>query len=419
MNPAQRVGALAGFPAILKGSEFLMPDSLRLFRSVPASSALLAALLGVGAGCSDAGDAAGSGGNAGTLPEWGIETRPIGQTCVPPATTSAQAGLLSASGCVEPADAKKPAATLMPYGVASPLWSDSAEKHRYIALPDDTVVHVRDCSSTPSECDAPEDGGTGQDDGDWDFPIGTVFMKTFALEGKLIETRLLMRKGEFDWWGFSYRWRDDQSDAELLASNTDGYDAEVEGPLGPQTWHFPSRQQCLQCHTTAAGVSLGLDTSQLNGDFEYPNGAVGNQIETLAHAGVFEATPAPEPAYPDPSNRDLPLEARARSYLHANCSLCHRPGSNYTGFDLRFSVAFEDTELCGQAPDKGDLGVSGALRIAPGEPEKSVLSLRMHSLETATNGSFRYRMPQIGSRVVDELGTSVVDDWILSQTACP
>jgi uncharacterized repeat protein (TIGR03806 family) len=375
----------------------------------------MSAFAGFSVGCSD--DSASGDDGADMQPEWGIETRPTGQTCVPPATTGAQAPLLSASGCVDPADPKKAAATLMPYGVASPLWSDGAEKHRYLALPDEATVHVRNCTDTPSECDAPEDGGTGQDDGDWDVPVGTVLMKTFALEGRLIETRLLMRKGNFDWWGFSYRWRDDQSDADLLASNTDGYDAEVEGPAGIQTWHFPSRQQCLQCHTTAAGVSLGLDTSQLNTEFRYPNGVAANQLATLAHAGVFDRTPEPRPAYADPAAADLGLEERARSYLHANCSLCHRPGSNYTGIDLRHTTSLGDSHLC-DAPDKGDLGVAGALRLVPGEPESSVVSLRMHSLETSGDGAFLYRMPQIGSNVVDELGTSLIDEWIASLTAC-
>jgi uncharacterized repeat protein (TIGR03806 family) len=344
---------------------------------------------------------------------WGIEARPTGQTCVPPATTSAQPPLLSESGCADPADPTKPAATLLPYGIASPLWSDHAEKQRFIALPDGATIHVRNCAATPAECEAPERGGTGQDDGDWDFPAGTVFVKSFALAGKLIETRLLMRKGEFDWWGFSYRWRDDQSDAELLASNTDGYDATYEGPDGPQSWHFPSRQQCLQCHTTAAGVSLGLDTSQLNFEYEYPNGVTGNQLDTLAHIGLFETTPEKRPVYPSPADAALSAEERARSYLHANCSFCHRPGSNYTGIDLRFGIALEDMHLCGEAPDKGDLGASGALRLNPGAPESSVLSLRMHTLDAL------FRMPQIGSRVVDAAGTGSVDAWIASLADCP
>jgi uncharacterized repeat protein (TIGR03806 family) len=361
-----------------------------------------------GAGASGASGTGGSG-----SPTWGIETRPTGQTCVTPETTSAQPMLLSESGCVDPADPTKPAATLLPYDVASPLWSDNAEKHRFIALPDGMNIHVRNCTTTPAECDPPEDGGTGQDDGDWDFPIGTVLVKTFSLGGKLVETRLLMRKREFDWWGFSYRWREDQSDAELLASNTDGYDGQYAGPDGMQNWHFPSRQQCLQCHSTAAGVALGPDTSQLNFDFTYPNGVVGNQLETLEHIAVFDAPPTARAVYPTPSDEAQPVEERARSYLHSNCSLCHRPGGTYSGIDFRFTTPFEDTGLCGQAPEKGDLGVAGALRITPGDPEHSVLSLRMHTLDTA------FRMPQIGTGIVDDTGTGVVDAWISSLTSCP
>jgi len=370
---------------------------------------------GAGEGGSMAGGGAGGAGTAGQAgtPEWGIPARPTGQTCVPPTSEAMQPALLSMSGCVDPTNPTLPAATLIPYGVASPLWSDGAEKGRFIALPDAATIHVRNCMQTPAECMAPEDGGTGQDDGDWDFPVGTVFMKTFAFLGKLVETRLLIRRGEFDWWGFSYQWRDDQTDADLLASNTDGYDAMVEGPNGMVNWHFPSRPQCLQCHTTAAGVSLGPETDQLNVDYTYPNGVTRNQLEELEHIGAFEAPPASSPALPDPAGSG-DLEERARSYLHANCAICHRPGSNYTGFDVRFSTPFADTNLCNVMPEKAvPGGITGAMRIMPGDTSLSVVSLRMHSTDPA------FRMPQIGTRVVDDLGTTVVDDFITSLTACP
>lgn len=370
-----------------------------------------------GSGTSGAGNGGAAGGMAGAggsaAPMWGIETRPTGQTCLPPASMSAQPALLSATGCVDPMNPTRPAATLLPYGVASPLWSDAAEKARFVALPDGGTIHVRNCTTTPDECLAPEQGGTGQSDGDWDFPIGTVFMKTFAFEGKLIETRLLVRKGEFDWWGFSYQWRDDQSDADLLAANGDGYHAMVQGPNGMQDWHFPSRSQCLQCHTTAMGVAIGPETGQLDYEYTYPNGLTQNQLEVLSHIGVFDSAPVEQAALPDPADETVPLEARARSYLHSNCAMCHRPGANYTGFDTRYETPFAETMLCGVAPDKGDLGVTGALRISPGNPEQSVVSLRMHTLDPL------YRMPMIGSGVVDPGGTALIDEWITSLTACP
>ncbi len=332
--------------------------------------------------------------------------------CVRPATESAMPALLSMTGCVDPANPTLPAATMIPYTVSSPLWSDGAAKQRYFALPDGATIHVKNCELEPETCAAPDQGGTYEDEGDWDFPVGSVLMKTFALGERLVETRLLVRVGEFDWWGFSYEWLPDQSDAELLAPNVDGYDREV--PLGDstQSWHFPSRQQCLQCHTTAAGVALGPETSQLNVDFAYPNGVTDNQLETLEHAGFFDAPPPSRAPYPDPFGSGTE-EERARSYLHANCAICHRPGSNFTGFDLRYTTAFADTNLCNVPPEKGDLGVAGAMKVVPGDPSLSLLSLRMHSTDPMT------RMPQIGVRVVDDDATEVVDAWISSLTGCP
>jgi hypothetical protein len=167
---------------------------------------------------------------------------------------------------------------------------------------------------------------------------------------------------------------------------------------------------------TAAGVSLGPETSQLNYDFEYPNGVVGNQLETLEHIGVFEQAPPMRPAYPSPADTAAALDERARAYLHINCGICHRPGGNFTDFDARFATPLADMLLCGAAAEKAvpdEYMLTDPLRIDPGHPESSVVSLRMHSLEPT------FRMPQIGSRVVDAAGTKAVDDWITSLTACP
>jgi len=328
-----------------------------------------------------------------------------------------QPALLSATGCVDPTNPIKAAATLVPYGIATPLWSDGAEKHRYFALPDGGTIHVKDCTGDAPDCKDPvSGGGSYEDEGDWDFPDGTVFMKTFSFNGKLVETRLLMRKDKDNWWGFSYQWREDQTEADLLGTSSDGYDAMVPGPSGTVNWHFPSRGQCLQCHVTAAGVSLGPETSQLNFDFDYPNGAKGNQLDTLKHAGLFEKDPPARPVYPNPADTTLPLEERARSYMHINCGVCHRPGGNFTDFDARYATPLKDTLLCGQKAEKtipSEYMLTDPMRVDPGHPEKSVVSLRMHSLEPT------FRMPQIGSRVIDDVGTKAMDDWILSLTACP
>lgn len=367
----------------------------------------------------DGGSAGATAGSAGAnqagAPLWGIEERPIGQTCnAPPARDQAPL-LLSQTGCVDATDPKKPGATLIPYDVASPLWSDGADKLRYFALPDGASITVKDCETDPSGCE-PSDVAYTQDEGDWDFPDGTVLVKTFSFGERLIETRLLIRIDRDNWWGYSYEWRTDQSDADLLPSNMDGYVRTIETSEGLQPWHFPSRSQCLQCHTDITGRALGLETAQLNTPFAYPNGVVGNQLETLKRIGLFAEDGAPRelPAYPDPSDPNEPIGARARSYLHANCSNCHRRGTDASVLlDLRFEASFADTKLCNEPPEKGDLDVADALLITPGDPEKSVLSLRMHTLNSLV------RMPQIGTQVVDEGGTCVIDAWIRSLTDCP
>lgn len=298
---------------------------------------------------------------------------------------------LSKTGCADPADVKKPASGLVPYGVNAQLWSDGADKQRFIALPDGATATVKA-------------------DGDFDFPNGTVLVKTFAIAGKLIETRLFLRHDDGGWAGYSYEWLDDQSDAVLLPSSK-------KKTIGTQTWHFPSRSECVRCHTEAAGRTLGLELGQLNGDLTYPaTNRIANQLTTLEHIGVFDkplGKPASElAAYPDPYGTG-PLELRARAYLHANCSNCHREdGGGRGNMSLLFGLPLKDTASCNADPEAGDLGIAGAKLIVPGQPTKSLVSVRAHA--AGAN-----RMPPLASHVVDTKGMEVIDSWITSLAACP
>ncbi|HLV21560.1 MAG TPA: hypothetical protein VKZ49_11785 [Polyangiaceae bacterium] len=369
---------------------------------------------GGAAGSAGSAGAAGAAGSPGSS-MWGLTARVTPQTCLPPASRDAAPALLSQSGCVDPGDPTRPAAALIPYGITSPLWSDGAAKQRFIALPDDGTITVKNCAADPDACTEGTDTYTPLDDGDFSFPDGTVLVKTFGFGDRLVETRLLVRVDEFNWWGFSYEWRADQSDADLLPANETGFERSIETDTGTQTWHFPSRSQCLQCHTEATGRALGPEAAQLDADFTYPSGVVSHQLETLEHIGVIDpgAVPASIDPYPNPLDASAPLAARARSYLHANCANCHRPGGESSvTLDLRFGTPLGETGLC-DAPEKGDLGVAGALRVAPGDPASSVLSLRMKTLDPEV------RMPRIGTRVVDADAVAVIDAWIESLAACP
>jgi uncharacterized repeat protein (TIGR03806 family) len=293
---------------------------------------------------------------------------------------------LSETGCVDPEDPTTAAAGLIPYDVNTALWSDAAGKRRWMALPDGTSITVKE-------------------DGDFDFPIGSVLMKEFSYEQIPFETRLFVRHSDGGWAGYTYRWNDTLTDAELV-----GEDGLANQPIGTHTWSYPSRAQCLECHSAAAGRTLGLETAQLNGSIRYPSGIVANQLETLDAIGMFTnglgAAPEDLPALAPLTAPGHSLYARARSYLHSNCSNCHRPSGPGQGpMDFRYDVPFPEAAMCNEYPFLSDLGVEDARILTPGKPAMSILSLRMHTL----TGN---RMPKIGSRVVDLQGTATIDAWI-------
>lgn len=283
---------------------------------------------------------------------------------------------LSETGCLDPLDATKPPRGMIAYDVNAPLWSDGASKDRWLYVPSGKPIGVAA-------------------DGDFDVPPGSVAVKTFTVAGKKIETRLLVRYEDASWAGYSYEWNDEQNDALLLPSS------KTKALAGGQSWYFPSRGECFACHTPVAGYTLGLEQRQLDRD----EGGT-NQLTRFASSFEHPVTPGAL----------APLQAvDARSYLHANCSMCHREGSGAGAatLDLRIDKAFAETRTCNVAPQAGDLGVSGAKIIAPGDPMKSLLLLRMRALDTG-------RMPTLASRVVDEAGASAVEAWINAlPTACP
>jgi mono/diheme cytochrome c family protein len=156
---------------------------------------------------------------------------------------------------------------------------------------------------------------------------------------------------------------------------------------------------------------------QLDRSFQYPTGIQANQIATLEHVGAFDApvrrlTPLVDPRVPDPSGRML--DARARSYLHANCSNCHRPDGPFNGLDLRVDVPLAEMKLCNALPQKGDQGVAGAKLLVPGMPNESIVYLRMQAPDKAAG-----RMPTLASSVLDTQGLALVSDWIKATAACP
>jgi uncharacterized repeat protein (TIGR03806 family) len=298
---------------------------------------------------------------------------------------------LSETGCVEPGNPSQPTAGLIPYSENIPFWSDGAEKERHLALPNGTTIDV-------------------QPDGDFDMPNGSVLLKHFRLNGNLIESRFMVRHGDGDWAGYTYEWNPSLTDAQLVEAG--GKDVVIDG----QTWHYPSRTECLACHTDAAGGSLGVEALQLNGELTYPTtGRTANQLDTFDAVGLLGAPL--DPALKDEAltapDSAATLDERARSYLHANCSNCHRPGgTTQAGMDLRYDTAFDQMGICDVVPQNGDLGITDARLLVPGDPARSLLLERIKREDNT-------RMPPLSSNVVDTEGVALISDWILGIGGCP
>lgn len=289
---------------------------------------------------------------------------------------------LLASKCFDPAAPMGAVAGAIAYDVTTPLWSDGAAKERFVVIPKGQRITTRA-------------------DGDLVFPVGTVAVKSFSVDGRRVETRLLVQHDLEDWVGYSYAWNAQGTDADLVDGNR------LAELGGGKRWYFPSTSDCGACHTPAAGYTLGLETRQLLGaaqgatlsalEAKTTNPVDRATVKTLVSIDTASATP----------------ETRARSYLHANCSICHRQGSvaGSAEIDLRFDTPLAESGLCNE-PKNGDLGVAGARIVTPGAPERSVIALRMRTLDER-------RMPKLASRVVDEAGVAAVEAWIKTLAACP
>ena len=272
---------------------------------------------------------------------------------------------------------------VLPYTVNAPFWSDGAEKKRYLSLPADSTI---DFSAN----------------GAWHFPAGSTLIKSFYLEKKIVETRLLIKRPSHPGWdGYSYRWNDEGNEAFLLGvGHTEEYEVAESGSTRLHQHIFPSPSQCGSCHTAAAGYVLGVRTDQLNR---------GDQIQAWEQNGLFtEKLPASSTwgRLVDPADESVPLDIRARAYLSVNCASCHRPGNSMRAeLDLRFTTPLENTGLL-NAPQLGTIGASADSRLLiPGEPKHSVAYLRM--IDTGT-----YRMPPLASNRIDSEGATVIQDWI-------
>ena len=336
---------------------------------------------------------------------------------------------LSLTGLFKSTKDLTPAAGLIPYDVIAPQWTDGASKQRYIALPGTSQMEFETLTYPQPAPGAPPG---------WKFPDGTVLVETIQLEmergnpasRRRLETRILHHErlagdesvGDQYWQGYTYIWNDEQTDAMLL-EDPQGLDrtftildAEAAGGRRQHTWHFPSRTECTVCHNMAAKYVLGVQTLQMNRSHNY-GGQTANQLQVLAGLGLFtESLPKPAkdlPRLADYHDETEDIGVRARSYLHANCSHCHRKWGGGNGqFQLLATLDLPDIGTVNVRPGHGTFQIAQPQLIAPGDPYRSLIFYRMSKLGAG-------RMPRIGSRVIDQFGTRLIHDWITQLPAAP
>jgi len=272
------------------------------------------------------------------------------------------------TGCFDAPDA-------ITYDVKVPFWSAGATKERAIVVP-------------PGERISLWKGGLG-------IPARTTLVKTFSIAGRRVETRLLVKERSGLLTGWSYAWRDDQSDADLV-------DESRVVDVGGSPWWFPSSGDCRRCHNDTAGGLLGFTPTQLSRD---------DQQRLLVKYGII-FIPGAYPALAPLGDESASLTTRVRSYLDVNCSMCHRPGGpTPAALDLRITTPLADTGLC-DAPTSGAVGIDEEPRIvAFGHPERSVLLRRLSSIDSE-------RMPPLGAPVLDEAAIRLLTTWIETHPSC-
>ncbi len=230
------------------------------------------------------------------------------------------------------------------------------------------------------------------------------------LNTTMAETRLLMHHTDGSWAGYTYQWNAQGTEATRVVG---GLTTTING----QTWEFPSEANCLQCHTAAAGRTLGLETGQLNGDLLYPTtGRTANQVFTLNFIDTLRPVitlPVDQlPVIPNPFGTAGTQSDRARAWLHSNCSNCHRPsGGTPVNLDFRYTTSLMGTNACEAAPTTTDLGIANAKLIAVGDASRSVVVARVNLVGTNA-------MPPLARHSIDTQGVALLTAWINSLTSC-
>jgi hypothetical protein len=348
-----------------------------------------------------------------------------------PATVLALPKLLSQTGLYRNIGIKATRAisdtSVVAFQVNSALWSDGSHKERFISLLPGTKVVPTDTSK-------------------FAFPDGAVLIKNFLIDSVygdntgnsriFIETRFLVYQSSASakkWSGISYRWRRDQSDAELVDPEF-GLDTihnvRLNGQLVGKRWRYPSTMDCAECHKgdeSSKRGTLGFITPQLN---RVIGGT--NQLQSLFARGILSLNPMTGKSNVHrwyALNEDtVSLEKRARSYFASNCSHCHgnnvlhgQAVHNFDYFTANKRIAYQGDPSMPNDPTGAWLGqpsMSGgsfAWLALSGYPDSSVLLDKMkRRVDDFVSGSNPEQMPPLATSQPDSAAVKLIEQWLCS-----
>nr|WP_310522651.1 SO2930 family diheme c-type cytochrome [Polymorphobacter sp.] len=312
---------------------------------------------------------------------------------------------LAAYGLFTDTAGRTPAPGVRPYTLNTPLFSDYAEKFRYVWMPPGTAARY-----TPT--------------GVLDFPIGTTLVKTFAYPAdfrapandvRLIETRLLVRRAS-GWVPLSYVWNAAQTEAVLKRAGTrvPVTFIDTNGQSRAVDYAVPNTNQCKQCHQQGSEATpIGPTAANLNGPL---NGQGENQLASWTASGHLTGLPANAPRLARWDNPSEPVAARARAYLDVNCGHCHsRAGfASNSGLYLQHDETSPAHQGILKRPVAAGRGSGGRqFSIVPGDPDSSIL---LHRMEASEPGVM---MPQFGRTLAHAEGIALIRQYIAGMPPTP
>ena len=309
---------------------------------------------------------------------------------------------LGATGAFSDLATLTPHAGIVPYEPNVPFWSDYAEKTRWFSIPN------------------LNDRMTFSADGHWTFPAGAVWVKHFDLPlertnptgpRRRIETRFIV-KTTTGAYGLTYKWREDQMDADLVGPDGEDvfYQVQVNGQPMDQRWRYPARFECMDCHTAIGGHALSFNTRQMNRAHVYGSQNL-NQIKAMSDAGYFTAPVTGVnnlPALARADDTSQTLEWRVRSYFAANCVQCHQPGGpSFATWDARPTTRTDAAEMINAILNYNG-GDKATRFVVPGDLSHSMAYQRLTAKKFP-------RMPPLATSEIDPGAIELLSAWILNE----